>query len=460
MKEESDVSPEAITSNKIEAAEPTQKTTSFSEEDGCEGEVEKELMDALHLSESTSEGTLPSNTVPNNCNTEYFKLIRFGVDSLYLSYPGELLPVVDDKLKELKQIAQSPEPFEQVKAQYPINGHIFEVKDKGARLFPYILEDNAFRIQLSRSQSVPLAYVKISSEYLTHMGSVAAEKALKAILDQFGVVHESANVSRIDLFVDFVSSENMESWDRHAWVTRASAINTYSIERAFSGWVIGAGGVISCRLYDKTLEIEKQSKKFYLHELWKKAGWNGKDKVWRLEFQLNREVLTQKGLGKLTEVLENLNGLWSYATTEWLRLTLPNEDDQTRSRWPIHPLWGYLSSIDWETNGGPLSSRFSVARVPSNDWLCKIGLSTLISFMACKGIKDFDSGIQAFKDALYIYHERKSFNLGMIFDDYIQEKLAIKTRQFNTFLNRSIEAEEQASINKYAAEYRKQSDGE
>ena len=36
----------------------------------------------------------------------------------------------------------------------------------------------------------------------------------------------------------------------------------------------------------------------------------------------------------------------------------------------------------------------------------------------------------------------------------------IKARQFNTILNRSIEAEEQASINKDAAEYRKESDGE
>ncbi len=110
--------------------------------------------------------------------------------------------------------------------------------------------------------------------------------------------------------------------------------------------------------------------------------------------------------------------------------------------------------------GGPLSSRFSAARVPGNDWLCKIGLSTLISLMACKGIKDFDSGIRVFKDALYVYHERKSFYLGLTFDDYIQEKIAIKARQFNTILNRSIEAEEQASIDKDAAEYRKQSDGE
>ncbi len=60
---------------------------------------------------------------------------------------------------------------------------------------------------------------------------------------------------------------------------------------------------------------------------------------WRLEFEIKREVLTQKGLAKLSEVMYHLNGLWDYATTEWLRLTLPNADDKTRSRWPIHPLW-------------------------------------------------------------------------------------------------------------------------
>lgn len=50
-------------SEKNEAAEPTQKTTSFSEEERCEGEVEKDLTDALHLSDSSSQGTPPSNTV-------------------------------------------------------------------------------------------------------------------------------------------------------------------------------------------------------------------------------------------------------------------------------------------------------------------------------------------------------------------------------------------------------------
>lgn len=444
-----------------QAAEPERRTVRgvSLETERRTGEVASVPVDDSLPSVSSSQGTPLSNTVPNNSIHDYFKLLRWGVDSLYLSYPGELFAEIDDKLKELKQIAQSSEPHEQAQAQYPIDGHLFEVKDKGTRFFPYILEDNAFRIQFSRSRSMPFAYVKISSEYLTHVGSVAAEKTLRLILDQFGVIHESANVSRIDLFVDFVSSVDMESWDRHAWVTRASAINAYSVERDFSGWVIGAGSVISCRLYDKTLEIEKQSKKYYLHKLWNKAGWNEHDKVWRLEFQLKREVLTQKGLHKLHDVLNHLDGIWSYSTTEWLRLTLPNLEDKTRTRWPVHPLWGYLTSVDWNTNDSPLSSRFNTARVPGDKWLFNNGLSTLISFMAREGIQDFDTGLHAFKHSLYDHHERKSFYLGLPFDDYINEKVAIKARQFNSILNRQVEAEEQAEINRSAAEYRKQSDG-
>ena len=229
-----------------------------------------------------------------------------------------------------------------------------------------MLEDGAFRIQLAKpSKTVPMAYVKVSSGYLAHVGAMAAEKALYALLVELGAITETANVSRIDLFVDFVTSENIE-WDRRAWVTRAASINSYSVNETFSGWAIGQGGDMSARLYNKILEIQKSGKD-YLLDLWAAVGWNPGDPVWRLEFQIKREILTQKGLPKLAQTLSNLNGLWSYATTEWLRLTLPSEDDQTRSRWPVHPLWGFLSSVDWDTDGGPLSKRFSPERSPRNN---------------------------------------------------------------------------------------------
>jgi len=415
------------------------------------------------VAESLASGAPPSNTAPDNCNQPYFKALRWGVDSLYLSYPGELSRDSDTHLRELKQLAQSTDPGEVAKAQLALGGHIFEVKEKGASLFPYILEDGAFRIQLSRpGHKAPMAYVKVSAGFLAHVGPVEAEKQLYALLSELGEIKESANVSRIDLFVDFQTSVDMESWDRHAWVTRASSINAYAVSGNFSGWSVGLGGIISARLYNKLLEIVVSGKDWIL-PLWQKAGWNGEGVIWRLEFELKREVLTQKGLSKLAEVLIHLNGLWSYATTEWLRLTLPSEDDKTRSRWPVHPLWGFLSSVDWEGSGGALAKRFTSTRSPKDDKLFQMACSVLVSFMAKHGFAatELYEANEDFMAKLTEYIDQKAYDLGLPFDDYIAEKLALKRRQFNTGLN-DAELEEKRKakeLEEQAKAYRKASGG-
>lgn len=368
-------------------------------------------------------------------------------------------PDIEDNLKALKKVAQSPEAYQRVGAQYQIGGHLFEVKDKGAQLFPYILEDNCFRLQLSRGGKVPMAYVKVSSEYLTHVGPEHAEKDLRAVLEALGDIHEAANVSRIDLHADFVSNVNMESWGRRAWVTRASSVNAYAVGDQFSGWAIGLGGPIAARLYDKILEVQK-SEKGYLFELWKRGGWQFNEPILRLEFEIKREILAQLGPLKLRDVLPNLNGLWSYATTEWLKLTIPSETDQTRSRWPVHPLWGYLSSIDWETNGGPLTRKFTPNRIPGDDKLFGMGFSYIISFMARQGITSFPKGVDSFIETLYMYQERKSQNLGLPFDKYIEECVRIKARQFNSMLNPESETVLEKVFRAGVEAYRKASDGE
>ncbi|WP_200385312.1 hypothetical protein [Rhodocyclus tenuis] len=247
--------PQANPQDQSTASAPTPaRTAREARADGRRNEAEQGRSDAP-----------PSNTASDNCKLPYFKALRWGVDSLYLSYPGDLFPEVEAQLKHLKQLAQANEPAQQAEAQYAIGAHIFEVKDKGAALFPYILEDGAFRIQLSRrGKRAPMAYVKIAATYLAHVGPTAAEEALRDLLGQLGELHESANVSRIDLFVDFASSESMESWGREAWVTRAASINTYAVKGVFSGWAIGLGGVVACRLYNKLLEIVTSGKDYLL----------------------------------------------------------------------------------------------------------------------------------------------------------------------------------------------------
>lgn len=61
---------------------------------------------------------VPTNRATNNSNHESLevKFLRFGVDSLYLSYQGDLFPNIDQKLAKLKKIAQSDRQAQQAKA--------------------------------------------------------------------------------------------------------------------------------------------------------------------------------------------------------------------------------------------------------------------------------------------------------------------------------------------------------
>lgn len=460
MNKEIDVLSCAVTSDQTESAEPTREATCVSTAAWRDGEVEQDLTDALHQSESSTQGTPPSNTVPYNCNNEYFKLLRFGVDSLYLSYQGELFPEVKERLVKLKQLAQHPEADQQAQAQYAIAGHIFEVKDKGSSIFPYVLEDGAFRINLSKTgKKTPMAYVKISSRYLCSTTPAEAEKHLRQILNELGTLESSAHVSRIDLCADFVSPENMESWGREAWITRGKKIDAHAVNEKFTGWSIGLGGKISCRLYNKLLEIHTSSR-IDLIPLWKETGWQEDEPVWRVEFQLMRDILAEHGLISLDNVLANLNGLWSYASTEWLRLTLPNPDDQTRSRWPIHPLWGYISSIDWETDFNTLSRSFKPERLPEDKRILTLGISSMACFMAKHGITDFDEGLDRYLLALHQHLYSCGEFIGLSAGDYLLEKVRLRGKEYNTILNINEADQKRLEVEKAAKNYRKASEGE
>jgi hypothetical protein len=405
-------------------------------------------------------GTPPSNTVPDNSNNDYFKLLRFGVDSLYLSYQGDLYPEMHDHLLKLKQLAQHPEADQQALAQFAIAGHIFEVKDKGSSMFPFVLEDGAFRIQLaSSSKMLPMAYVKLSSRYLMSTTPKKAEKNLGEILDGFGMLMDSAHVSRIDLCADFVSNEDMESWGRKAWVTRAKNVAAYAVSEQFSGWTVGLGGIMACRLYNKLLEADESSRADLI-PLWRAGGWKPGEPVWRVEFQLRREVLAQHDLVGLDSVLANLTGLWSYACTEWLRLTIPNPDDQTRSRWPLHPLWGYLSSIDWETDGWPLVRSFQPTRLPDEKRLFSLAVGSIASYMAKHGITDYEAGLDRFVSDLDDYLQNSGFLLGLSGKDFLLEKVRLRAREFNTILNRKGDQWDVPEVDAAAEAYRKASDGD
>ena len=461
MKKETNVSSESVASNKIEAAEPTQRTTSFSEEERCEGEVERDLTDALHQSDPDAQGTPSCNTVPSNDNPKHFKSLLYGIDSLYLSYYGQLSEDWNNKLFELKEKAQSEDEKVQALAQVAIGSHLFEVSYRGFPRFPYVLSDNCFFIKLNRSQSskLPMAHVQVSSEYLAAVGAETAEKDLRFVINTLGLVTDLPGVSRADLFLDFVCIDNLSEIRQSDWITRANLMAKYydcRLDDPFTGWVIGMGGDLHARLYEKVVEIKTKSHKTWLFSLWKEKGWLNDEKVWRIEFQAEKQILKQLGIVGLKELQCNQAALWQYFAHDWLRLSIPSLTDSKRDRWPNHPLWDDIANIYASPSDQPCLKRFSINRLPNDDRIFVHGLGGLTSFMAREGIEDFSEGIGEYLHQATQYHASKKENLHR----YIERKVKAKGRKFNTINNRANNPEEKRKTKEQADAYQRGKDGD
>lgn len=384
------------------------------------------------------EGASPSNTAPANCtkSDHTTRILRTGVDSLYLSYRGDLDPEREAELEALKLLAQSSDPTDQALARLQLHTHFFEVRDKGKGRYPFVLADNWFHLQVARSRakSLPMIYAQVSSEILTRTGIGPTVTWLNGVTLALGKHNSQPAVSRADLCADFVTTEDLEALPRQAWITRANGYASYYVQGHFSGITIGLGGNLAARLYDKTLEIATKSQKTYLYEFWREAGWDGESPVWRLEFQYGRTVLRELGINTVGDLSTNLPGLWEYATSRWLRLSLPSPSDNTQTRWPNHPLWDVLSSAAWEGDRGEPLYRSRKERLPSEHFLFVNGLGAITSFMAQEGYFSIDQALPAFIDRAHAYHRKQSQHTGKTLTTYARERAQAKARRFNTSL--------------------------
>ena len=322
---------------------------------------------------------------------------------------------------------------------------------------------DCYHLQASNknSKALPLAYVQISSEYLSSVGVEQAEQSLRYIVNTLGVVNEPANISRVDLFVDFMAELRMDSFDPlQDWVTRTQSIDLHYRHNQFSGWSFGMGGSIGARLYNKQLEIEKKSRKFYLYELWQAAGWDMSAQVWRMEFEAKRDVLKELGIFKLDNLLQLQSALWIYLTQNWLRLAVPRPDDTNPSRWPTHPLWVQITRVFDPQGEQPKLQRFTPMRLPADERLFVHGMGGLTSFMAARGIEDMGEGIGEFFHQATAFHNERSGLNKMGLELYLDRKVRVKSRRYNTKNNRQNLPGDKQEAAENADAYRQSADGE
>lgn len=411
---------------------------------------------------SPKAGAPSSNTAPSNCNGGGgTQILRVGIDSLYLSYAGEISTETAVRLKELKTLAKSSDSHNVKLAQYPASGHLFKVHDRGSFPFEFILSDNWYRVAIAGlgARSVALAHAKLASQALTLEGPQAVVEDLDRIVAGLGAAPSSPSVSRVDLCVDFTTDAPLDAIVDADWVTRARDLHHHTVMRRFSGWSIGGKGDLSARLYDKTLEIRSSRKEFF-EPLWRSLGWDGESRVWRLEFQFRRDVLREFQIVTFADLLVRLGGLWQYASCDWLRLAIPGVGDKTASRWPTSPVWMALQSAPWGTVEPVERRPVTKGRPPSDRSLFVNGLAALTSFMAREGIAEASEGAKAFFQAARDYHNGRDYLTGLSFDAYVAQKVGLKARQYNSFRNLPEDTDRHPMDEAVARAYRKARDGE
>lgn len=391
------------------------------------------MFNTIHHREGT---TAPSNTGSANSHNCIY---RFGIDTLRLTYRGVINSNFERSFEHLKEMAQDKD--REHLAQVSIVGHVFRVLPSGGKNFAFAMSDNSFFIQFSRStsESMPMAVVQISSEYLQSVSTLTAYDEIQRVMANFATLTIEPTVSRCDIFCDLQTDYAFEQDDTGFVTITARNIISPAIggfhhyyeapKHGFSGFQLGRRKNLFYRFYDKTLEIH-QSDKLYMIDLWKESGWDGNGVIWRSEFQVETPVLKSLGLNTVRDILNSIDAFWSYLTKKWLRLCHPVHDRSHSSRDFV--LLDFWSAIQF-ANGykvNPCKRNYTTAKLPQIDKVIRLGLAGLSSYMAANKINDLEDGIFKFFDAA----KKQQYNRGSIYE-YLGYHVARKNRIYSTVFN-------------------------
>ncbi|RJQ24713.1 MAG: replication initiation factor [Peptococcaceae bacterium] len=330
--------------------------------------------------------------------------LEFGLDiPNYLVNCGSFLM----RFMTLKEAAQK----DGKECEINIGGITLKVHRNGAPFYAYRLSCNDFMILFMDRQMKenPPVRVRFMSGYLWSFGYKKAYGIfIKWFLENFHVYSVANRLSRVDISVDSDRIKFIES-DVYGIVTRARSkkkhfvSGQYFFGRKFSGFTIGGGGTLMARIYNKTLEI-KNSGKAWFCDLWRESGWNEEKEVWRVEFQIRREVLKEFGIYSLEDLLEKENGIWDYLTSKWL--IIKQSFGKNVSRWKVKNKWKLVQQANsFYLKGSPLvRESFKQGNV---NRLMDQASGALMSVAALTNHKSVDDTITLLKTWTNIKLERK-----------------------------------------------------
>jgi hypothetical protein len=136
---------------------------------------------------------------------------------------------------------------------------------------------------------------------------------------------------------------------------RAMTVRFRNVEKV-TGYTVCPGNAVMLRMYDKTEELSlpgRESKQAMEHGRWKVAGWNEKDQVTRVEFQIRSAALEEAAMRDPRKLESMLDAAWQYLTRCWVRLTVPLSASR-RCREETDPRWRAIQAIQFRSEAEPL----------------------------------------------------------------------------------------------------------
>ena len=288
--------------------------------------------------------------------------LTWGIDTLYVAVDIRWLPRAADgdvkdaeppplfaRLETAKEAAKQSgaddgEPIE-VDGPAAWGPFMANIAGYGIGGYPWVLRGRDMTWKLGgwlKPNSKPSLLIEFRAEALWRYGAKVLLVYIRRLIEHHGGRVEDVKVSRADLAADLLVREGLinRQTEGHI-VSRVDATGTKSYRRRVNAVEVGFGGKLMCRIYDKPLEIrQKNNVKEWFYDVWGIEDVPPDHAVFRVEFQMRREVLKEIGVGDAETFLLEMDKVWSYCSQKWLRFV--ERPDMKRDRQKLLPWWSVV----------------------------------------------------------------------------------------------------------------------
>ena len=214
--------------------------------------------------------------------------------------------------------------------------------------YPFVISNEDYKIEFGQFNN-PSFFVTFKSQALWRESAFLLHEKFMRWADSVGFgAYRTEGLSRVDFSFDYHMP--IIDFNEDDFVSRCNKDSQHRENGKVQTFTFGRGDIV-LRVYDKVAEVCQQSNKVWLYLLW-----GQETDVWRIEWQVRKDILRQFGIRTFEDLKKCQGDLLRYLSEEHTTLRVPNGDGN-RARWPLHSLW-----VDLQEKIGQLD-RLGVSRI-------------------------------------------------------------------------------------------------